>query len=418
MAKRVSIRKLEPGNHVLKAFDSRDNLVLGDVLLESERDIQRLRNQNVRYVILSGKSNKQSDTDESPVSESTPDHNEPITDVEKEDQEETEGKLDLSEEIQTYRNLFESMEEIFLDIHRGEGNIESLHDLKPHINKFVDFMEDSPAYLSILTQLENYDSTTYNHSINVCIFSLLYGNERGFTSERLLDLAFGALVHDIGKTRLPQELLNKRGTLTDEEFRKIKRHPSAGRDLLKDEVKSEVWRISYEHHERPSGNGYPRGTTNIDMNSKIVSVIDVYEALTAPRSYNSTLLPAKAFLVMKDEFYDEPRTRTIWRNLVRSLCLFSVGSFVRLSNGMIGVVVKNNLENLETPVVKVILDDQEEPVDTPFRINLQEIQHQKKLLNNYIFDDSIHIEQAMKIEQLRDLRPKIQEVVNRQESGM
>lgn len=182
-----------------------------------------------------------------------------------------------------------------MKVHSGEVDLEDFTELKPYLERFIGFVDRSPGSVSILTQIEDYDDVTFNHSVNVSILCMLYGRYQRYNDEDLLTLAFAALVHDIGKTEVSRDIVQKQGSLTEEEWAIVREHPGKGADILGAMGMDEVLpRVAYEHHERPDGSGYPEGVQQIHPFSRIVSVFDIYEALTAPRSYKGPMSPLKA----------------------------------------------------------------------------------------------------------------------------
>ena len=322
------------------------------------------------------------------------------------------GSVRVQDAQETYREMREKMESAFQNLRQGSGDQSSLDALQPSLEEFLGYVRTNPTSLALLTNVEEYDDVTFNHGINVCIYAILYGHHQGFTDDHLFDLAFSALLHDVGKTQLPIDLVQKKGELTEHEYDQMKKHPRHGRDLLREYGPTpSASIIAYQHHERPDGSGYPQGREELDANALIISVVDVYEALTAPRPYRSPLVPAQAFLVMKDEFHSDPVTRKIRNNLIRCMGLFSLGSFVQLSNGMIGVVEKNHAKDLASPVVRVVINEENEPVDSPFSLDLHKVKQQKVMKNDRMFDHSIEIKKAISLEAFPDLKPKIRNLI-------
>lgn len=149
------------------------------------------------------------------------------------------------------------------------------------------------ADTNLLHVLLEYDKSTYQHSINVAVFSVMTGVALGLSLEDLRNLALGALLHDVGKLYVPLEILNKPSKLESEEFLKIKQHPYEGYKLLSgiSEINSSVKQIVWQHHENYDGTGYPRelkGSHSYRL-ARIVHICDVYEALCVKRSYKQPI---------------------------------------------------------------------------------------------------------------------------------
>jgi len=140
-----------------------------------------------------------------------------------------------------------------------------------------------------LNQLRIFDDYDYSHGINVSILSVMLGYKMGLNSYLLRPLALGSLLHDIGKVRIPKNIINKKGALTPKEYEIVKLHAPLGYKIIKDELNlpEEIAKLAFEHQEKFDGTGYPRGISGeaIDTLSQIVSVCDVYDALVSTKVY-------------------------------------------------------------------------------------------------------------------------------------
>lgn len=214
-----------------------------------------------------------------------------------------------------------------------------------------------------LTQLKNRDEYTAIHSLNVCVLSLTFGRSLGLSESELNELGLGALLHDIGKMCVPLEILNKPGKLTDEEFEIMKSHPFKGYELLqKDEnISNEVMTIVKSHHERLNGAGYPDKLTDksISYFTKIVSITDVYDAITSDRVYHDGMTPHDAMQRLYEWMPDNFDQELIQR-FIRTLGIYPIGSVVELKTGHIGLVVKLNESHRLKPVVMLIMNRERE----------------------------------------------------------
>lgn len=223
-------------------------------------------------------------------------------------------------------------------------------------NEIVDEIRCSQSMLVETVNLSSYDNYTYIHSINVDILSVVTGIALGLTDHQLRNLSQAALLHDIGKTSIPKEILNKPDLLTAEEYEEIKKHPLYGYNLLKenDNISSVVRNAVYSHHENMNGSGYPRGLTarKIHLFAKIIHVADVYDALTARRSYKEPLNPADALeylMAHSGTMFD----KRVLEAFIRHVAPYPAGTSIMLSTGQRAQVIKNNDEFLTRPIVKL-----------------------------------------------------------------
>lgn len=214
-----------------------------------------------------------------------------------------------------------------------------------------------------LTQLKKRDEYTAIHSLNVCVLSLTFGRALGLSTEELNELGLGALLHDIGKMQVPLEILNKPGKLTDEEFTIMKTHPQKGYELLLNDknISSEALAIVKSHHERLSGRGYPDNLpeNQITYFTKVVSITDVYDAVTSDRVYHDGMTPHEAVQRLY-EWMPNNYDQELMEKFIRMLGIYPIGSVVELKTGHIGLVVKLNEEQRLKPVVMLIMNRNKE----------------------------------------------------------
>jgi putative nucleotidyltransferase with HDIG domain len=177
---------------------------------------------------------------------------------------------------------------VALDLHRGAQSRPLTKDLRASelVSAADAFM--GPTVRALLVRLSVKDDYTAEHTRGVALRAVQVGEELGLAPVRLRELAVGGLLHDVGKLAVPNEILQKPGALTDDEFDVIKKHPEAGRDLVKDlGFSRQVARLVLDHHERLDGSGYPRGlgAPDLDIETRILALCDVFDALLSKRVY-------------------------------------------------------------------------------------------------------------------------------------
>ncbi|MDO9632301.1 MAG: HD-GYP domain-containing protein [Humidesulfovibrio sp.] len=234
----------------------------------------------------------------------------------------------------------------------------------PLVANFIESVFRNEAAAVTLFKLRGFDEYTYTHSINVSILAVLLGKHLGLDKPTLLKLGLAGMYHDVGKAKIPEGILNKPGKLTPGEFQTMKTHPLEGYNVMKGQadLDPEILRAVVEHHERHDGSGYPRGLRDegIGRFSRIIAVVDVYDALTSRRVYKDAMAPAKA-LGMMYQLRDRDFTPNAIENFIRCVGVFPVGSFVRLSGGEFGIVAGTNSLRPTRPEIKVVLDARMRP---------------------------------------------------------
>lgn len=194
------------------------------------------------------------------------------------------------------------------------------------------------------------------HSMNVAFHLVNFGRYLEFDRQTLEELAIGGLVHDIGKILVRDEVLNKPGKLTDEEFLHMKEHQTLSQPVLDSMVDLPTLSkdVSLMHHEKLDGNGYPNGLKGDELTviGRMACIVDIYDALTAERCYKPALSPSEAFKIMigLTPFHLDP---DLLKKFIRCIGFYPVGSVVELSNGWVGLVCRENPDDLMTPTVKL-----------------------------------------------------------------
>lgn len=360
--RRVSLEYLEPGMKVGRTIyntDGRPLLVSGMVLNDSY--IQRLRDYGIGSVLI--KDDMYDEIEEPPdlISEQT-----------------------RLESVKTVKEVFRNFE--------NKKRID-LKGVQKTVNNLIDEVLSNREILVNFADIRSYDDYTFSHSVQVCVLSIITGIAMGLDQLKLKELGTGALIHDIGKTRLGKELLNKPGDLSPQEYDEIKRHSEYGFEILRAnrEISLLSAHIAFQHHERWDGQGYPRGLRQqeIHLYSRIVTVADVFDALVADRPYRKAYSTNQAVSLMRrmsgSQF--EP---IILEALLTNIAEYPIGSVVALSSGEIGVVVDTNREMPTLPVVRVLFNKRWKPLSVVREIDL-------------IKDGSAHISRILTEEEVSQL---------------
>jgi HD-GYP domain-containing protein (c-di-GMP phosphodiesterase class II) len=235
-------------------------------------------------------------------------------------------------------------------------------DVKESLNiieDLVDYIISMGDVNKSLYDIQTYDNYTFVHSLDTCIMASFLGLSHGFIEKELKELAVGAILHDIGKTKISSKIINKCGPLTDEEFIEIKKHPVYGEEILSKNVRipDNAIKAVLQHHERIDGRGYPYNLTDREISKfgKIVSVCDVYDAISNDRVYRKKFSPNSAYeliLAGSGTAFDN----TIVQSFRATFAVFPLGCCVKLSNSIEGYVIRQNKNFPDRPVVRVLYD--------------------------------------------------------------
>jgi HD-GYP domain-containing protein (c-di-GMP phosphodiesterase class II) len=201
--------------------------------------------------------------------------------------------------------LRESSVALMEDLFENPDVNTALDESRPIIKNFIDFMESAPEAMGYMISLSGHDFYTYNHSLDVSIYSLGLGAALSFNKTDLEELGVGSLFHDIGKRNVSLDILCKKGGLDDAEWEQMKRHPQYGLMILNQNpnISDAIKAACFEHHESFAGNGYPQGISGQEIHpfARIVAITDTYDAMTTQRSYNVPLKPFDAVTMMKEK---------------------------------------------------------------------------------------------------------------------
>jgi HD-GYP domain-containing protein (c-di-GMP phosphodiesterase class II) len=231
--------------------------------------------------------------------------------------------------------------------------------LKSAVTSMTESVLRNPDALLLFSQLRAKGEYTESHALDVSIYMITFGRFLQLEPGQIEFLGYLGLLQDVGKVRLPKELLEKRGRLTIEEFERAKLHVNYSVEILRATpgLPGDLARIAALHHERHDGSGYPKGLrgSEIGMIGSIAAIVDTFDALTVKRPYADPVSPSAAISMLykwRGVFFDAH----LVEQFIRCIGIFPVGSLVELNTGEVGVVIAQNLTKRLLPRVMVIRD--------------------------------------------------------------
>lgn len=263
---------------------------------------------------------------------------------------------------ETYKNTSTFVKKVMEDLRFGHQlNTDAA---KEAVSDCVNKVLDNSDTMQLLTQLKNMDEYTTQHSLNVCILSILLGKHLKLSTDKLNKLGLCGLLHDMGKSKIPLRVLNKEGLLTEKEMLIMKSHAALGKDILLNThgIEQDVIDVAHSHHERLNGTGYPRGLVSDEISAftKIVSIVDTYDAITSDRVYQKGRLHLEAIEVLvKGRTTEFDASLVI--HFIECIGIYPVGNPVEMTNGEVAMVIESNPTNKTRPKVLLLLDERKRP---------------------------------------------------------
>lgn len=286
----------------------------------------------------------------------------------------------LAQAKRTYAQSVKVAKDVLGDVRMGKAV--NVRKVKRAVQNIVDQVLSNEPSIVTMTTLRDFDEYTFTHCVNVCIFSVVIGQRLGLGKNHLYELGLGALLHDIGKMRTGEEIINKPGTLSDAEWKILKDHPTEGLLLLFQmggfaDMPYRQMLMAYEHHMKLDVTGYPenRRTREPTLFPRIVAVADGFDAATSVRSYQHK--PWGADQVLR-EMRDNPARGfdpLLVKALITATGVFPIGTLVILDTMELAVVaaVNTDPQKLHLPRVKVISNNMGVPLTSPLILDLSEV---------------------------------------------
>jgi len=375
MIKKISIQQLKPGMfiHDINCVWMEHPFLVGALKIKNDKTIEKIAGLGVREVYID--TLKGLDVIDAPTE----------TEVNAEIEHKMIAMVQQVKPITTTSTLSEELKrsrEVYGEANKIISNI--MHDVRigkqieveridPVVEKMANSILRNKDALLSLCRIKNKDDYTFLHSVSVGALLISFAHALDFKRDVIKLLGVGGMLHDIGKTKVPNEILNKPGALTEEEFVIMKSHVVHGCSILRKSpgIAQVSFDVASQHHERFDGSGYPLGLKNSEMSvyGQMAAIVDVYDAITADRCYHKGMEPTVAIRKMFEwsKFHFNPK---LLRTFIRIVGIYPVGTLVMLESGKIGVVIEQSETDMTRPLVRIIFDAKKNYFIAPKNIDL------------------------------------------------
>jgi putative nucleotidyltransferase with HDIG domain len=361
IVRKLDPHALEPGMILLEAVITPSGQILADPGSEVTRQlINRMKLYRVDFAVVEGEDPipetvPEPEPEPEPAPAPAPEPPRPRTHIE--ESKTAKQKVAASDEFHTFQMQYflcmEELKKVFADI-IDHGKAIEPDTLLENVAQLFRARNTITELFDMLNNMRTVDDSVYAHNLNVALISRMIGRWLHLDAGDLNTLTLAGLLHDIGKAMIPEEILNKPGSLTDEEFELIKSHTRLGYDVLKyQDIDLRIKNAALMHHERSDGSGYPSHLTDEDIDdfAKIIAIADVYDAMTAARSYRAPLCAFQVISNFERDGYQKYHTKYLLTFLKRIATTYQSNRVV-LSDGRGCKIVMLNQNDLSRPIVQ------------------------------------------------------------------
>lgn len=268
-------------------------------------------------------------------------------------------------ELPVAKAAFEAASEIIAgimedDVRKDKLNIKAV---KGAVEPILDSMIRNSDAFVWMVKMQQHDSYTYDHSVQNCALGIAFGRHMGLNKRGLQTLAMGLLLMDVGKAKLPQDLLTKQSALTSEEVVEMQKHVEYSVEILKktEGINENVINIALTHHERYDGSGYPNNLVGVQtpIYGRIAAIIDCYDAMTTSTPYRKAVSEHAALqniYNLRDQYFQQE----LVEQFLQCMGVYPTGSLVELSTGEVGIILSQNVKQRLKPKIMMVLDEQKQ----------------------------------------------------------
>ncbi|SNT26168.1 HD-GYP domain, c-di-GMP phosphodiesterase class II (or its inactivated variant) [Noviherbaspirillum humi] len=341
-------------------------------LITSEREVEKILQAGIRELYID--TGKGLDAPDAPTAQEVREKIESQM-VDLAARQATPIRISLAEEMDRARRVRQQAHQVVRSVMHDArlGKAVELDRVEPVVEEITTSILRNPGALAALLHIKTKDDYTFLHSVSVCTLMVAFCRSAGLDAATTRQAGLGGLLHDIGKSLVPDAVLNKPGRLTDEEFALIQRHPQDGHEILSRTpgIGAIPLDITLHHHERVDGSGYPgkHAGDAISQLARMAAIIDVYDALTSERCYHKAISAAEALRKLHEwsRFHFDPQ---LVQAFTRTVGIYPVGTLVLMESGRLGVVTGQHASNLLTPTVKVFFSTRSNTYIPPQEVDL------------------------------------------------
>ncbi|WP_292931268.1 HD-GYP domain-containing protein [Noviherbaspirillum sp.] len=375
MIKKIDVRQIKVGMfiHDFSCHWMDHPFLRNQLLVSSDEEIAKIKASGIHEVYI--------DTDKGLDDKDAPTAQEASSALEKEildlaqHQPASPMRVSLAEELTRANKIKDQAHQLVRTVMHDArlGKAIELDQVEPVVQDITESILRNPGALIGLLRIKNKDDYTFLHSVSVCTLLVAFCRSAGMDPALTRQAGLGGLLHDTGKALVPDEVLNKPGRLTEEEFELIKKHPKDGYDiLLKSPGVGDIpLDITLHHHERMDGSGYPDKLPagQITTLAQMAAIVDVYDAITADRCYHKGMSAAEALRKIYEwsKFHFNPLQV---QSFMRCVGIYPVGTLVLLESGRLGVVIEPHETNLLAPKVRIFFSTKSNTYIKPQDVDL------------------------------------------------
>lgn len=377
MIKKIHIKKLRPGMYIndLNVPWMQHPFLTNKVKVKNDKILHKIIKAGIVEVYIDTNKSNSVDLDDyfQPLEKKVL---EDIAEESKKREPVEPARLPLKEEIKEAEEIRKEantvIKDIVMDVKHGKSLV--LSQVEPVVEKVLSSVLKNQHALSSLAKIRKSNQFLFEHSISTCALMIGFGNSLGLNNDIQHETGVGALLHDIGMSTISSKIINKPGKLSRVEYAKVKKHVENGSTILKqtENIKNIQLLIAGEHHERFNGKGYPfrKKGDEISIYGQMMSIVDVYDAMTSNRGYRGAISSSKALITLLSRSDEEFKGELVQR-FIQSVGIYPFGTLIRLANGLLGVVINVKSKSLLFPVLRIFMDNQNNRI-SPYDIDLSD----------------------------------------------